>query len=99
MIEDYNHSVAATPGAQPSGVVCSTVGGSFEFGLVLYWLNNPPKFLSDAAKVLVEVLKLIKGGARLPKSKITPELDTCNNPLILSRIAVYGCRGRFPVRI
>lgn len=74
LIESYDHSVAARLGDNASGVTCSTEGGSFEFGMILYLLNNPPKFLAEAAWVLSEILELMAGGVPLPKSKITPAL-------------------------
>ena len=64
VIEAYRRSAGVTA----SG--CDAKDGEFEFGLVLYWLHNPPGELKHLVGVLVAALKILEGGAALPASRI-----------------------------
>lgn len=57
--------------------------GSYEFGLIPYWFNNPPRLLEDLIQENEIVEKLLK---RLQKEFITTNIDKENYDRLMERI-------------
>lgn len=73
VIEIIEH--AKRPASPPKWEGTATTDGSLEFGLVLYWVDNPPEIIEEILDedIILLAIWAVLSIFFLPKTKITPE--------------------------